>query len=103
MLTTSSPHDIARTIIFTGRPLRVRKTAFIQEWEEKKQDKIKELTSKGVIPVGDDEIEHRPHLMGIVATEVKSIESAKTIVESMVQEAVESIHRSNGFVQQAKL
>ena len=30
-----------RTIIYTGRPLRVKKTPFIMDWEENKQDQSK--------------------------------------------------------------
>lgn len=42
--------DTVRTIIFTGRPLRVRNTPFIDDWEKNKQAEIKRLTDKGTIP-----------------------------------------------------
>lgn len=51
-------HDTIRTIIYSGRPLRVLKNEYIMDWEQNKQDKIKELTSKGIIPVEHD-IEER--------------------------------------------
>jgi Nitronate monooxygenase len=38
-------HDTIRTLIFTGRPLRVLNTDYIAQWEER-QNEIKELTSK---------------------------------------------------------
>lgn len=48
---TAGFDDNARTIIFTGRPLRVRNNDYIRNWEEKRQAEIKSLTSKGIIPV----------------------------------------------------
>ena len=71
--------DNVRTLIFTGRPLRVRRNPYIDNWEENRQNDIKELTQKGVIPVendiekmGDDIDDEtmdnaRPFLMGKVA------------------------------------
>ena len=51
---TAGFDDNVRTIIFTGRPLRVRNNAYIQNWEENRLQEIKDLTSKGVIPVEHD-------------------------------------------------
>lgn len=48
---TAGFDDNVRTIIFTGRPLRVRNNEYIKNWEENRQDEIKTLTGKGVIPV----------------------------------------------------
>ena len=43
-----------RTIIFTGRPLRVLSTPYILDWETNRKKQILELTSKGVIPINYD-------------------------------------------------
>jgi NAD(P)H-dependent flavin oxidoreductase YrpB (nitropropane dioxygenase family) len=51
---TSGFDDNIRTIIFTGRPLRVRTNEYIKNWEENRQTEIKELTEKGTIPVESD-------------------------------------------------
>jgi NAD(P)H-dependent flavin oxidoreductase YrpB (nitropropane dioxygenase family) len=48
---TAGHDDNIRTIIFTGRPLRVRANEYIKNWEDNRQAEIKELTSKGTIPV----------------------------------------------------
>lgn len=48
---TAGFDDNVRTIIFTGRPLRVRNNEYIRNWEENRQAEIKTLTNKGVIPV----------------------------------------------------
>lgn len=63
-----------------GRPLRVRKTPFILDWE-KKPEEIKRLADKGIIAVGMEDVENRPHLMGTVGSEVNEILPAKVIVE----------------------
>lgn len=97
--------DTLRTIIFTGRPLRVRKNAYIENWETNRQDEIKDLTSRGVLPVehdmqkleeadslDDDMIDNaRPFLMGKVAAVVNEKKPAKQIIEEMVKEAEECL------------
>jgi NAD(P)H-dependent flavin oxidoreductase YrpB (nitropropane dioxygenase family) len=51
---TSGFDDNVRTIIFTGRPLRVRNNEYINNWETNRQAEIKTLTEKGKIPVEHD-------------------------------------------------
>lgn len=51
---TAGHDDNVRTIIFTGRPLRVRTNSYIANWEENRAAEIKELTGKGIIPVEHD-------------------------------------------------
>jgi NAD(P)H-dependent flavin oxidoreductase YrpB (nitropropane dioxygenase family) len=51
---TSGFDDNVRTIIFTGRPLRVRNNPYIANWEDNRSQDIKDLTSKGIIPVEHD-------------------------------------------------
>ncbi|KAG7287075.1 hypothetical protein NEMBOFW57_006578 [Staphylotrichum longicolle] len=51
---TASFDDTVRTLIFTGRPLRVRKNPYIMNWQEERAQEIKELTSKGKIPYEAD-------------------------------------------------
>jgi NAD(P)H-dependent flavin oxidoreductase YrpB (nitropropane dioxygenase family) len=104
---TAGFDDNIRTIIFTGRPLRVRKNPYIENWEENRQNEIKELTSKGIIPVehdferlGDDIDDEtmdnaRPFLMGKAAAVVNEKKSAKQIIDEMVKEAVQVISASS--------
>jgi NAD(P)H-dependent flavin oxidoreductase YrpB (nitropropane dioxygenase family) len=47
---TAGFDDTIRTLIFTGRPLRVRKNPYIENWETERQQEIRELTAKGTIP-----------------------------------------------------
>ncbi|KAM7220962.1 Nitronate monooxygenase domain containing protein [Rhypophila decipiens] len=46
--------DTIRTLIFTGRPLRVRKNAYIENWETERAAEIRELTSQGKLPYEHD-------------------------------------------------
>ena len=108
---TAGYDDTVRTIIFTGRPLRVRNNPYIQNWEGRK-DEIQKLTSQGIIPVEydieqlekedklDDEAmdNARPWLMGKVAAVVNEKKPAKDIVEEMVAEAIAEIKRSASYV-----
>ncbi|PGH18699.1 hypothetical protein AJ80_04352 [Polytolypa hystricis UAMH7299] len=106
---TAGFDDNVRTIIFTGRPLRVRNNAYIQNWEENRQAEIKELTSKGVIPVehdmetledvDDDTIDNaRPFLMGKAAAVVNEKKSAKDIVDELVGDAVAWLKTGNNMI-----
>lgn len=107
---TSGFDDNVRTIIFTGRPLRVRRNPYIDNWEENRQADIKDYTSKGVIPVeadlermGDDIDDEtmdnaRPFLMGKVAAVVNDKKTAKEIIDEMVSGAVKWIQAMNSAV-----
>jgi NAD(P)H-dependent flavin oxidoreductase YrpB (nitropropane dioxygenase family) len=102
--------DNVRTIIFTGRPLRVRKNPYIDNWETNRAAEIKELTEKGVIPVehdlermgddiDDDTMDNaRPFLMGKASAVVNERLSAKQIVDDMVQGAVDEIRKSSAAI-----
>jgi len=107
---TSGFDDNVRTIIFTGRPLRVRNNPYIQNWEENRQAEIKDLTAKGTIPVehdfetaGDDLTDEqmdnaRPFLMGKAAAVVNERKSAKVIVDEMVSEAVQCMNTGSSLI-----
>jgi NAD(P)H-dependent flavin oxidoreductase YrpB (nitropropane dioxygenase family) len=107
---TSGFEDNIRTIIFTGRPLRVRKNPYILNWEENRHEEIKQLTSKGIIPVehdmenlpddaDDDALENaRPYLMGKVAAVVNEKKPAKAIVDELVGDAAALLKAGNKMV-----
>ncbi|SJX63691.1 uncharacterized protein SRS1_14442 [Sporisorium reilianum f. sp. reilianum] len=97
-----STHETdVRTIIFTGRPLRLFKTPYIMDWESR-PDEIKKLTEKGIIPVyhdleNDDEEgtkeagARQRFLLGKCASVINDIKPAKEIVDEMVNEAVATL------------
>jgi NAD(P)H-dependent flavin oxidoreductase YrpB (nitropropane dioxygenase family) len=105
-------HDTIRTIIFTGRPLRVLKTEYIDKWENERQGEIKELTAKGIIPVKHDietkaakkeitssyAMKYRPWLMGQCAGAIEDIKPAAEIINEMMSEAVATIQHANSLI-----
>ncbi|SLM33692.1 2-nitropropane dioxygenase [Lasallia pustulata] len=107
---TSGFDDNVRTIIFTGRPLRVRNNPYIQNWEENRASEIKELTAKGTIPVehdfetlgddiDDDTMDNaRPFLMGKVAAVTNQRKPAKEIVDEMVDGAVQWLQTGSKMI-----
>lgn len=100
-------HDTHRSLIYTGRPLRIIKNAYSNAWEDKRGEEMKDLLSKGVIPYtkdvdimekkGKGELQEapvpegidkaHPWLCGQVAGAITDVLPAKKIVENMVDDA----------------
>ena len=97
--------DILRTVIYTGRPLRVRRTPYVEDWELNRQVEIRELTAKGIIP-NQHEVEKHPEksvqavsfLMGDVAALIKEVLPARTIVDNMVKDAAKILQDRSKLV-----
>ncbi|KAI0042984.1 2-nitropropane dioxygenase [Auriscalpium vulgare] len=108
-LLSAGHEDIVRTLIYTGRPLRVRKTPYVEDWEKNRSAEIKELTSQGIIP-NDHELQKHPDkylkaltfLMGNVAAVIDEVLPARVIVESMVEQAAEQLQKGSAMVSGAK-
>ncbi|OKP12772.1 hypothetical protein PENSUB_1504 [Penicillium subrubescens] len=108
---TAGFDDTIRTIIFTGRPLRVRKTPYILDWEDNRSSEIKELTRNGVIPVqhdmekadseDDDTLMDKMErfMMGKVAAVVNETKSAKAIVDELVHDASVELKKGTTLTQ----
>ncbi|PNP45823.1 hypothetical protein TGAM01_v201701 [Trichoderma gamsii] len=123
---TAGHDDNVRTIIFTGRPMRVRNNAYINDWETNRQQEMKELAAKGTIPYeadldkvlnggekpsivqtaeqanndeDDDPLEQfRPFLMGKAAAVVNVQKPAKAVVDELVNDAVAQLKKSNQLI-----
>ena len=110
--------DTIRTIIFTGRPMRVRKTEYIMDWENNRQDEIKDLTGRGKLPIEHDinrikssEMElpdggmmgMRPWLMGQCAGALSEVLSAKEIIDEMVSGAIKILRGANRSITYSRL
>jgi NAD(P)H-dependent flavin oxidoreductase YrpB (nitropropane dioxygenase family) len=124
---TSGHDDNIRTIIFTGRPMRVRNNDYINDWETNRIQEMKELAAKGTIPYeadldkimgegdqkpsvtdkpnadeeedDDDPLEKfRPFLMGKCAAVVNEQKPAKVVVDEFVNDAVAWIQRGNKMI-----
>ncbi|KAM0555201.1 hypothetical protein ACHAO7_002824 [Fusarium culmorum] len=86
--------DTQRTLVISGRPLRMKTNEYIQKWHDQ-PDKIKELCDKGVVPLEYDFEQGNdfdlPHLMGQVAGAITKVQPGGEIVDEMVKEAVEML------------
>jgi len=112
---TATLDDDIRTLIYSGRPLRVRKTPFVADWEDNRQAEIKDLLSRGILPIDKEMERHpekamaaRPWLLGKVSGLIHEILPAKKIIDDMVAQAAERLRESNKFIvggapQKAKL
>jgi len=104
-VTTASLDDDIRTLIYTGRPLRVRKTPYIMDWEENRKEEMKDILAQGVLPIDKDlekhpekSLEARPWLLGKVSGLIDEVLPAKTIIDNMISEAAERIQATNKLV-----
>merc|ERR1711916_291826 len=101
------------TIIYTGRPMRVLRTPYVNDWEVNKPQKIRELTSKGILPVQNEMTEMKkagtevtlettlnmtPLLMGKCAGAVHEIKPAKEIMDEMVAGAIEQLQSATSYI-----
>lgn len=93
--------ETKRTLVLSGRPLRMLPNEYIKEWE-KRPDEIARLTAKGVVPIehdfeNDKEVEI-PYLMGDVSAIVQGIKPAGAIVREMVQQAVAMLRQGGSYI-----
>lgn len=107
-------HDTVRTLIYTGRPLRINKTeSFVAEWERDRQADIKEMCAEGTVPIYplmaekiSDGLVSRtkavsgghPMLMGQCAGAINDVTPAAVIIETMVAEAVECVRQRSAQI-----
>ncbi|TFL00913.1 2-nitropropane dioxygenase [Pterulicium gracile] len=95
MITKAGFGETVRTLIYTGRPARVLKTSYIEEWEGKRQEELRELLDQGIIP-HQKELETHPEksisgmwwIMGEGCALIDDVVPAREIVQGMVGEAV---------------
>jgi len=93
--------DTGRTLVVSGRPLRVRYNEYIKDWHAR-EDEIKRLTEQGIVPLAKDMDDGKdvdiPFLMGQVAAAIGDIKPAKEIMDEMVAEAVEVLSNGQKFI-----
>lgn len=121
-LLSAGYEDAVTTLIYTGRPLRVRRTPYVDDWyvrsrldqvrsftsssrNNNRQEEIKELTSKGILPVNQDLEQHPersmeafPWLMGRVAALINDVLPAQQIVDDMVSDAAKILQQNASLV-----
>ena len=99
-------HDTVRTLVFSGRPMRIRKSKYVMDWEENRQQEMKGALAQGKLPYTLDEnkgwtaAERKaatPWLMGQVAGAINEVKPAAAIVEEMVGDAIRILRRNAGL------
>merc|ERR1711879_819420 len=84
--------DTVRTLIYTGRPMRVNASDFVLDWEKNRREELQNSLAVGKIPTPygtQDNIKERAFLMGQAAGAIEDVKPAKAIVEEMVGQAHE--------------
>ena len=98
---SASFEDTLRTLVISGRPLRVRMNEYVDGWE-KKPEEIKRLTEQGIVPMAHDLDEGRdvdmPFLMGQVAAIIDDVKPAREIVQEMVKEACDALQLGQSYM-----
>eukprot|EP01084_Bolivina_argentea_P219376 372089_1 len=102
-----------KSLIYTGRPLRIIVNKYAKDWEENRKQEMKDLLANGTIPYTIDvskmnEMRKKensdklaisyaqsyndaiPHLSGQVAASINDIKPAKEIVDEMMKEAIQT-------------
>ncbi|KAH9868166.1 hypothetical protein J1614_007238 [Plenodomus biglobosus] len=102
--------------VWSGRPLRALRNAYLTDWEVNRQAEIKDLTERGIVPLEyeldklhkegklTDEIEDAAALrpVGVVAGSVnKAGQTAAEIVDEIVQETLVALNSAALFVNPA--
>ena len=110
--------DTFRTLIYTGRPLRIVKNKYAIEWENNRKAEMKELLSQGIIPytidfnqstgkkkersgqyassyAPEEEVNLTPYLSGQVAGSIYDILPAKQIIDQMIHGAIKVIQNNH--------
>ncbi|KAI1333675.1 2-nitropropane dioxygenase [Xylariaceae sp. FL0016] len=93
--------DTERTLVLSGRPLRMRTNEYIAKWHAQ-PSRVQELCDQGIVPIEWDfeqgnEVDP-PHLMGQVAGSIAKIQPAREIVSEMVAEAVGMLKMGNSYL-----
>ena len=99
-----------RTLIYSGRPLRVYESPYVKRWNNERADEIRALCDQGIIPAVDDfrkaqkkgeplnVLEWTPDLMGQAAGAVHEILPAAKIIEDMMNDACRILNENQQLV-----
>ncbi|TKA21674.1 hypothetical protein B0A50_08763 [Salinomyces thailandicus] len=99
---TAAFEDTMRTLVVSGRPLRVRVNDYVRSWEVDRPEEVKRLCESGVVPLQKDMDDEKdvdiPFLMGQVAGVIGEIKPAGEILRDMVKECVDVLQAQQSFI-----
>jgi NAD(P)H-dependent flavin oxidoreductase YrpB (nitropropane dioxygenase family) len=106
---TANAESTTRTLIYSGRPLRVKRNAYVDDFHENRADKIKELCDQGIVPGTWDAarmqkegtfdlVAFRAHLMGQGAGAVSEMLPASEIIREMVEGTIAINQRNTSMI-----
>eukprot|EP00756_Hemistasia_phaeocysticola_P016213 Hpha_TRINITY_DN15462_c0_g8::TRINITY_DN15462_c0_g8_i1::g.175674::m.175674 len=106
--------DTVRTLVYSGRPVRTFRSAFVRDWEENRQQEIHELCKNGIVPYKVTRSEYGKRvlpdgqkvslvnsfaqLFGQACGGIHEILPARQIVHNMVSEAVGVLQSQSQFL-----
>jgi NAD(P)H-dependent flavin oxidoreductase YrpB (nitropropane dioxygenase family) len=113
--------DTFRTLVYTGRPMRIIKNWYAEDWHDNRRDELQRLLDKGVIPYtadaqkatesmretkgSDSQLDYVqqyndavPLLAGQVVGAIDEIKPAAAIVEDMMSQAIEVLKKNAKLV-----
>lgn len=103
-LIQSTAADTLRTEIFTGRPCRVMRTPYVNQWLERDPE-MKGLLKKGIIPFSKDVQEEKakiseffPTIMGQASGAIKEVKTAEAIVQEIMHDALDTLRLKSQLI-----
>jgi len=105
-------HDTVRTLVYTGRPMRIRKDPYVLDWENNRKTEMMKLAAKGIIAAKHDAQLHKEKkavsplfkdrtcwLMGQCSGAVNEVKPARQIIEEMMTQCVDILRKNNNRIQ----
>jgi len=107
----SSSSDTIRTLVMSGRPLRLIPNAWVKSWEADPQ-KIRDFVQEGIVPlehelknIGDDDHDKRigtlsaiNSLAGQAVGGITTVETAQKIVDDMMSDAIAMLQSNAAMI-----
>jgi len=99
-IVNASYDDTERTLVYSGRPLRIVKNDYMKSWETDRREEMEKLLKEGIVPYSRD-LERQPpekmksfmedtqpFLAGQVSGAIKDVKPAKEIIQEMMTQAL---------------
>jgi len=104
--------DTERTLVYSGRPLRVIKNYYMKQWETERKQEMEKLLEQGIVPYIHDKDNQSPDtikafleqvpgfLAGQVSGAINDIKPAKELIEEMMTEAISTLKSFRNIIEE---